>query len=126
MKKKIRIPINLDDCFSELDKISNIDSFFGENEVDFVTSAHFSLGRWIRNEWGLWDDKSNSHLRQYFIDKKIIHADDMSGIILTSYYRYLKNIDLNLDEQIDFYIEYYMSDEEKKQFQRKRKLKKLK
>jgi type I restriction enzyme S subunit len=36
-----------------LDKMKNILPS-GENEVDFVTKSHFSLGRWIRNEWGLW------------------------------------------------------------------------
>lgn len=63
-----------------------------------VGRLHFPLGMWIRNEWGLW---KNSDLKKYFIDKGIYHPDDMSGIIFTSYYRYLNNKPIDLEDQIE-------------------------
>ncbi len=44
---------------------------------------HHGLGTWIRNEWGLW---GGSRLRRYFREKGLFHPDDMSGIILESFW----------------------------------------
>jgi len=125
-KKKEKIPRNLDECFIHLDKVDDIDDVVAEkDENDFAAFCHFSLGMWIRNEWGLWDDKKNGELRQYFLENGVHQPDDMSGIILKSYHRYKKEVDLQLNEQIEHCIEYYMSDEEKAQYRRKKKLDKL-
>ena len=41
-------------------------------------------------------------------------VDDMSSIIITSYYRYLNNLPINLNEQVEYYKEYWknINDEE--------------
>lgn len=58
---------------------------------------HHTIGRAIRNEWGLWED---SELNKHFKDVYGVgHADDMSGLILTS----LKS--LVMDEPFDKNIE---------------------
>jgi hypothetical protein len=51
---------------------------------------------WMRKQLGLW---SGSQLAKYFHDKGIHHADDMSGIILDSYHRYLTKREVKLEEQ---------------------------
>ena len=59
---------------------------------------------WIRNNWGLW---KGSRLSKFFNEKGIYHPDDMSGIILDSYYRYLTGQEITLSEQIKYYQDYW-------------------
>lgn len=68
------------------------------------TLAHFGLGRWIRNNWGLW---SGSTLQEWFHQKGIRHADDMSGIILETVSREIRDKPWNLDEQVAHYRQYW-------------------
>ena len=70
------------------------------SETEFTASAHFGMGLWIRNNWRLW---SGSRLLKYFNELGIHHPDDMSSIILISYYRKLHNQDIGFKEQIDYY-----------------------
>jgi hypothetical protein len=65
---------------------------------------HFGFGLWMRNNWQLW---GGSRLSKYFNSLEIYHPDDMSGIILVSYHRYLNNKDIQLDEQIKYYKDYW-------------------
>ncbi|NME72089.1 DUF6794 domain-containing protein [Flammeovirga aprica] len=44
---------------------------------------------------------------KYFRDLGINHPDDMSSIILTSFHRYLNDIDIKLDEQVKLYKDYW-------------------
>lgn len=103
----IYIPKDLKDCFKK------IDSFWNDStkatvkqwtEDEFIVKAHFGFGMWMRNNWQLW---GGSRLSKYFNNMGIFHPDDMSGIILTSYHRYLIGIDLNLEEQIKYYQDYW-------------------
>lgn len=72
---------------------------------DVSTSRlHRGFGMWIRNNWGLWRD---SKLKHYFLDKGVGHPEDMSGIILTSYHRYLNNKPIDLEEQVKKYQDFY-------------------
>jgi len=71
---------------------------------------------WMRNNWGLW---RGSRLSKYFNEMGVFHPDDMSGIILVSYHRYLTGNEIKLEEQIKYYQDYW-----KKAKQKKRKNKK--
>lgn len=51
-------------------------------------SVHHSLGMWIRNNWGLWE---NSELKDYYIKQGITHPDDMSNRIIQDFIKYLKS-----------------------------------
>ena len=53
-------------------------------------SVHHSLGRWIRNNWGLWDEQDNK-LKSNLRKLKFEHPDDMSNYIIKLYIEYLKN-----------------------------------
>jgi hypothetical protein len=62
-----------------------------------MADYHFGLGMWIRNNWGLW---GGSRLSQYFNRLGIHHPDDMSGIILDSYWRKIHGKPIDLDGQV--------------------------
>ncbi len=100
----VYIPINIDDAMFVLDTLSNgeVKSVAKESssESDFAIRAHFGLGLWIRNNWGLW---RGSRLSVYFNDMNIFHPDDMSGRILRSYYRYVNGQNLDIENKKERY-----------------------
>lgn len=102
---EIYIPKDLDDCFRELDKHlkkEDIEKIINK-EIEAI-DMHFGLGMGLRNRWGLW---SKSRLAKYFNKMGVSHPDDMSGIILDSYVRYLRKEPIRRDEQIAFYKKYW-------------------
>ena len=106
-REEIYIPENLDECFSELGKVikkEDLEAFKNKKEDTAVSDAHFGIGVWIRNNWGLW---ANSPLVKYFNGLGIFHPDDMSSIILTSFHRFLNNKDIGLEKQIKYYRDYW-------------------
>lgn len=54
------------------------------NHYKTAVQLHHTLGRHLRNEWGLWQD---SPLARYFKQQGIEHPDDMSHAILMYYSR---------------------------------------
>lgn len=78
-------------------------------EEQFTIGSHFAMGMWIRNNWRLW---GGGKLSKYFNSIGIFHADDMSGIILTSYYRHLKGQNRELEKQIKYYQDYWKTSAE--------------
>jgi len=94
------IPRNLEECFAELKKNlteEQLEKFRNQKEHDAVHDHHFVLGLWIRDKWGLWD---GSRLAKYFNDIGVLHPNDMSCIILTSFHGHLNNKDIRPEEQI--------------------------
>ena len=101
------IPKNLDECYASLDKKlsrTTIEEFKTLPETKAMNSTHLELGMWIRNNWGLW---SSSELSKYFNKLGLNHPDDISTVILRSYHRKLNNKEIRLDEQIDYYKQYW-------------------
>jgi len=86
----IFIPTDLNSCFMELDRLLN-DTIKQEirniqYSFELVGKYHMGLGRWIRNNWGLW---GGSRFQIYFNDREIFHPDEMSSIILICYLKHL-------------------------------------
>jgi hypothetical protein len=106
VKKRIYIPGNLDECFVELNRLLPEDEIekMKMGSEDEMVNYHFGIGMWMRNNWGLW---GGSHLKEWFNEKGIYHPDDMSGIILESYWRYLNDRPIELKQQIAHYEEYW-------------------
>ncbi|WP_157604484.1 DUF6794 domain-containing protein [Solitalea canadensis] len=102
----VYIPQNLEDCFGQLDKFWN-DSTKTQakqwTEDEFSANAHFGIGMWIRNNWQLW---GGSRLSIFFNEMGIYHPDDMSGIIIHSYHRYLTGKTISLPDQVKYYQDY--------------------
>lgn len=111
---EVYIPKDLEDCFKELKSILHSDlikeiTTGAENDM---IKYHHGLGMWIRNNWGLW---SESRLKKYFNELDIQHPDDMSGIILNSFWRHLNNKPIELEKQIKYYQEYWEKIKEQKE-----------
>jgi hypothetical protein len=84
----IYIPKDLDEAIDSLDVIiCPEDKRYITDSLsldDFRINCHHGLGMWIRNNWGLW---GGSRLQLYFLDRNVIHPDDMSDNILKAYYK---------------------------------------
>jgi hypothetical protein len=85
------IPKNIEEAFAELDRMLQ------QDDKDYIVengsiAVHHSLGRWIRNNWELWDDEAND-LKRIFTEIGISHPDDMSDHIIKWYIHHLKNDD---------------------------------
>lgn len=86
-QEKINIPDTIEEALLSLDEmlLDEDKQFIKENGS---ISVHHTLGRWIRNNWKLWEEKPNK-LKQSLIDLGITHPDDMSDHIIKLYINYL-------------------------------------
>lgn len=83
----IPVPKTVDEAISTLEKI------LSDEDREYLLkngaiSMHDSLGRWIRNEWGLW---TGSELKNELEKKGLEHPDDMSNYIIEEFIKYLNN-----------------------------------
>ena len=84
-------PKNLTECLQMLDKnlkTEDKDYIKTLTEDEFFMESHFTIGMGIRNEWLR---SGNPELVKFFLGQGVKHPDDMSAMILTSYYRHLIN-----------------------------------
>lgn len=84
----IIIPRNMDEVFEFFDKeltIEEKDELMKYDAIEF----HHSFGRWIRNNFGLWE---SSELKAWLINKDFISPDDMSNYIIEEYQKHLKSL----------------------------------
>lgn len=101
-------PSTLEEAFEHLDhnlSPEDRETMRRGSEAD-MGQYHHGLGMGMRNGWGLWHD---GPLAQWFHRRGIHHADDMSGIVLTSYWRRLNGQPLRLEEQLHGYQAYWAS-----------------
>ena len=112
-KYKIYVPKNLEDSFVELKKLLHPDLLkeMKENPEEEMIQYHMGLGLWMRNNWGLW---GGSRLSKYFNGIGIFHPDDMSGIILDSFWRHLNERPIKLEEQLAYYQRFWQVNAEPK------------
>jgi len=92
------IPKYVNECITTLDTLladSTKQSIRAMSESEFGARAHFGLGLWIRNNWGLW---RGSKLSYYFNQHGVYHPDYMSAIILAAYHRSLLREPIRLDD----------------------------
>lgn len=84
---EVPIPKTVDEAVKTLAKIVSKEDrdYLLENGA---ISVHHSLGRWIRNEWGLWTD---SELKNELKKKGFEHPDDMSNYIIEEFIKYWNN-----------------------------------
>ena len=97
---RIYIPADVEDAVRELERAAPpalLAQLRATPEGELVGKYHMSLGRWIRDEWGLW---SGSRLQTHMLRIGARHPDAMSSIILTSFWRHLHGQPLRVDEQV--------------------------
>ena len=96
-------PKNLTECIQMLDKnlkTEDKDYIKTLTEDEFFMESHFTIGMGIRNEW---IRSGNPELVTFFLDQGVKHPDDMSAMILTSYYRHLLGKEIDFEGQIAEY-----------------------
>ena len=88
-ESEIPVPKTVDEAISTLEKI------LSDEDREYLLkngaiSMHDSLGRWIRNEWGLW---TGSQLKDELMNmnKGLNHPDDMSNYIIEEFIKYWNN-----------------------------------
>jgi branched-subunit amino acid transport protein AzlD len=109
-RENIYIPVDLDDCLAQLRKIlkpEDVAKMKAGTEAN-MSRHHFGLGLWMRNNWRLW---AGSRLAKWFNVHGIWHPDDMSGIILNSFWRQLNDRPIELDGQVKRYQEFWKKQE---------------
>lgn len=85
---KVKIPGSLDEAIKSLDdELTNDDKEFLLEKG--AVAVHFSLGMWIRNNWGFWEKKEND-LKKELEEKGYTHPDEMSNFLIEEYIKYLK------------------------------------
>jgi len=102
------VPVDLYDALNYMDctwSDEDKDKFSKLTEREAVVSAHFGIGLGIRNSWGFW--RRDTEIANYFDKLDIHHPDDISSIILTSFHRHLNEKDIQLEEQIAYYVKYW-------------------
>ncbi len=111
---KVYVPKDLDDAFAELKKMlpPALLEEMGRRTEEEMILYHHGLGTWLRNNWGLW---AGSRLARYFNGRGVEHPDDMSGIILTSFWRHIHSRPVELDAQVERYKAYWRGMEEKEE-----------
>lgn len=102
----MKIPSNLEECFEALNEelVASDIKLIKNSPEGSMHQFHHGIGRWIRNNWGLW---SGSTLSEWFNEIEITHADDMSGIILESYWKFLNNKPIGLEDQVKIYHDFW-------------------
>ncbi len=110
----IYIPKDIDDAHRELEKMlpEEVIAKMRKNAHEDMALYHFGLGMWMRNNWGLW---KGSRLSKYFNELGVHHPDDMSGIILDTFWCYLNDEPQNLQKRISEIQEYWKSMEKPKE-----------
>lgn len=105
-------PKRLDEAVLQLEKIQHDTTkqkILAMTEEQFLGGSHMGIGMWVRNNWGLW---KGGALAKHFNSIGIFHPDDMSGIILTSYYRHLHGQNREIEKQVKYYQDYWKASTE--------------
>lgn len=116
-EERKKTPHNLQEAIDILivnTSLEDIEYIKSLTEDKFLAVSHSFTGRGIRNAWNLWwrkdcigkyenYPKEIPPIVKYFREQGIYHADDMSGIILTSLFRTLMGMEIDLEGQIAKY-----------------------
>lgn len=110
----VYIPKDLADVFVQLKKLTDESSrtkFKAMNETDARQKLHFSLGRWMINNWGLYE---GSRLSKYLNDIGLYEPDDMTRFLILTFHRELNKQPLQVKELIAEFQEIRRLEREKK------------
>jgi hypothetical protein len=113
-KEQENAPTTLAEAHARLEQtlspetLAKIDAMPSE---DGMIQYHFSLGLNIRNGWGLW---ARGPLAEHMKERGFIHPDDMSGVILDTFWCKRHGKDFRLEERAAEYKKYWDGVKEKK------------
>jgi hypothetical protein len=97
-------------CFAQIKTYLSDEDFEWVKTLseDDVIGLHRTLGQRLRNDLKLW---YKSEVAKWFNSLGIAHADDMSGIILKSFHRKFNDKPINLEEQVQYYKDWWAKPE---------------
>jgi hypothetical protein len=106
MKKLDWKPTTVDECmraFGEL--LSPVEQM----EVtlmskDELIQCHHGLGRWVRNNWGLWEGGA---LLDHMKSLGFIHPDDISMSLIREWWARMNKVPSIMSDEIKRYAEYW-------------------
>lgn len=114
------LPINLEEAIETFmdyyRRAPDISSIVDQDEDKFSAYAHHGAGQFLRNSFYLWWHEGHTYdswpktkpqLVDFFNKLGIYHADDMSSIIITSAWREVHKKDIDLDEQVKHYKDFW-------------------
>jgi hypothetical protein len=118
IKQKEKLPDTLDEALDILIDFyrNSLKDMEKLSEDEFIAVAHHGAGRFMRNEWCLWWFPNHTYdtwpteqpkLNKWFESIGIVHADDMSGILLSCLYRKVKNLPFDIDSQVKSYHKHW-------------------
>jgi hypothetical protein len=93
-------PATLEAAFECLDRHWPVRAEFMAQPYEALADAHFGMGMWMRNHWQMW---GGGPLAKHFNSLGIHHPDDMSSIVLESYWLRMHDCPIRLDEQVAYY-----------------------
>lgn len=100
------IPNTLEECNEALNKLLSPDDQIQLMSLsrDKIIITHNNLGRWIRNNWGLW---TNGPLYNNMKSLGFRHPDDMSGTIIKEYWLYQNKLPSEIEADLVKYNEHW-------------------
>ena len=103
------VPSTIEKAVEEIcEALSEEDRKFILNDQSKGASIHFSIGKYLRNEWSLWSP--DSPLKRDAVEKySIAHADDISGLILSWVYAKVKEEEFNPIKEVNIYHKHWES-----------------
>ena len=93
------IPIDLADAHRALYRLlrpEDLERFRAGSEANMVR-YHRGLGAWLRHHWGFF---RGSRLLTYLQGLGLFHPDDMSGLVLDTFWRSLHGLPLDVSEHV--------------------------
>ncbi len=100
-------PRNLEEAHQQLEtllsqeNLARIDAMKSEKEM---VEYHLSIGMALRNKWGFW---GGSPLANHLWKLGFSHPDDMSDVILKTFWCKRHRRDFRLEERADYYEAYW-------------------
>lgn len=89
MKRKMHIDRMAEQVLSELGETDK-DILIAEGDMDNLIAFHHGLGRYIRNEFGLWNNEHTPMLNEHGVDESPDHPDAVSMAVIHEVYAQLK------------------------------------
>jgi hypothetical protein len=97
---QFRLPATLAESLRALERLlpADVQAAMRQGREDQMLDYHHPVGRWIRNEW--LDGFGEKPLRRWFEHThRVQYSDDMSGIVLRSFWRQLNDRPLDVEDQ---------------------------
>jgi len=103
-----KVPTTLEEAHQilaeRLDK-TTLNGIDASNAMDWMDQFHHSLGRYLRNSWQLW--VPGTPLRLHLEELGLLHPDDMSGVILNSFWCKRHGTEYDLQAAVAAYKKYW-------------------